>query len=194
MKLRLLFVLGTLTFAGCALYTLVPAESTYVGGNSLVVTPTSAWNTVPTRPDQTEWEETWTRNGPLLDTVAFVGGIPEGKKLLVQRRKSDQQVPAFRADMTPQDLVSMIEASYRVRGITVFDVESVDPVDFLGGKGIKVRYKYAPNDGISKKGSCVARVVGKKLYVMKLEGVSSHYFDAALPEFEQMVATAKLEK
>jgi hypothetical protein len=184
----------TLAFAGCAVYKLVPAEATYVGGNALIVTPTAAWNEVPARTDQTQWEEIWTRNGPLLDTVAFVGGIPDGKKLLVQKRKSDQQVPAFRADMSPQDLVSMIEASYRVRGITVFDVESVDPVDFLGGKGVKMRYRYAPNDGIAKKGSCVARVIGKKLYLMKLEGVSSHYFDAVLPEFEQMVATAKIEK
>jgi hypothetical protein len=35
-------------------------------------------------------------------------------------------------------------------------------------------------------------VVDKKLYFMKLDGVSSHYFDAALPEFERMVATAEL--
>ena len=72
-------------------------------------------------------------------------------------------------------------------------IESVDPADFLGGKGLKVHYKYAPNDGIPKKGVCVARVVDKKLYVIKLEGVSSHYFDASVPEFDQMVASARLK-
>jgi hypothetical protein len=65
--------------------------------------------------------------------------------------------------------------------------------DFLGDKGIRVHYQYAPNDGMSRKGVCVARVVDKKLYAIKLEGVSSHYFDAALPEFDQMVASARLD-
>ena len=102
-------------------------------------------------------------------------------------------MPVFRADMSPQDLVSMMEASYRVRGIAVFEIESVDPADFLGGKGVRVEFKYAPNDGMSKKGVCVARVVDDKLYAIKLEGVSSHYFDASVPEFNQLVESARLE-
>jgi hypothetical protein len=36
--------------------------------------------------------------------------------------------------------------------------------------------------------------VDKKLYLMKLDGVTSHYFDAALPEFDAMVASARLGK
>ena len=82
---------------------------------------------------------------------------------------------------------------YRVRGITVFEIESVDPVDFLGGKGLKVQYKYAPNDGIAKRGVCVARVVDDKLYAIKLEGVQSHYFGASIPEFNQLVESARLD-
>jgi hypothetical protein len=186
--------MAVLTLAGCMPgFRLVPAEETFVAGKDLVVTPGVAWNMAPMRFDQTDWEETWTRNGPLLETITFVGGLPEGKALLRQKKKSDRQVPPFRADMTPQDLVSMIETSYRTRGVAVFDIDSVDPVDFLDGKGLNVRFRYAPNNGISKKGSCVMRVVGKKLYALKLEGVASHYFDAALPEFERMVATAHLQ-
>ena len=158
------------------------------------MTPANEWNKLPHSPTQTEWDETWTLNGPLLDAVAFVGGLPDGKSLLRQKNKDDRQVPLFRADMSPQDLVSMMEASYRVRGITVFDVESVDPDDFLDGKGLRVRYRYAPNDGIYRRGVCVARVVDEKLYAIKLEGVASHYFDAALPEFDQMVASARLDR
>jgi len=71
---------------------------------------------------------------------------------------------------------------------------SVDPVEFLGGQGIRVRYSYAPDNGISKKGDCVLRVIDKKLYVMKLEGVSSHYFDASAAEFDHLVASAQLRR
>lgn len=195
MKTGIAMVAAVFLLTGCVPgFTLVRPSDTFVGGNALIVTPGVAWNMLPTRRDQTDWEETWTRNGPLLETITFVGGLPEGKALVKQRKKSDRQVPLFRADMTPQDLVSMVEASYRTRGVTVFDIESVDPVDFLGGQGLNVRFKYAPNDGISKKGTCVMRVVDGKLYAMKLEGVASHYFDAARPEFDRMVATAHLEK
>jgi hypothetical protein len=143
---------------------------------------------------RTQWEEVWTQNGPLLDTVAFLGGLPEGKSVVVQKKKAERQVPLFRANMSPEDLASMVEASYRVKGVTVFNVDSVDPVEFLGGPGIRVRFNYAPSDGITKKGDAVLRVIDSKLYVMKLEGVSSHYFDAAVPEFDLLVATAALPK
>ena len=192
---RLAIALAALSLSGCIAYTLVPAgEPSLVGGNTLSVEPSSEWNAMPKAMDQTEWEETWTRNGPLLETIGFVGGLPEGKTLRKQKKKTDRQVPLFRADMTPQDLVSMVETSYRTQGVTVFDIQSVDTVDFLGGKGVKMSFTYAPDDGISKKGSCILRVVDKKLYVIKLEGVSSHYFDAAVPEFEKIVASARLEK
>ena len=195
MKTRLLFALIPVILAGCIpTYTLKKAGPTAVAHSALVVQPTSAWNVVPADLSRTKWEEVWTKNGPLLDTVAFVGGLPEGKSVVVQKKKAQQQVPLFRANMSPDDLVSLVEASYRVRGVTVFSVDAVDPVDFLGGQGIRVLFSYAPGDGITKKGDCVLRIVDNKLYVMKLEGVSSHYFDAAVTEFDQLVTSAAIRK
>jgi hypothetical protein len=196
MKLRILLAtLAAFAITGCVpTYTLVSAGAKPVAGNAFTVQPASAWNRVPPNASQTKFEEVWTRNGPLLETVAFIGGLPEGETVIVQGKKDEKRVPLFRADMTPQDLASMVEASYRVRGVTVFNTESVDPVAFLGGDGLKVRYNYAPNDGMSKKGSAVLRVIDKKLYVMKLEGVSSHYFDASMGEFDLLVSTAALPR
>ena len=194
MKNRLVFALAVLVLAGCLpAYNIVTPGEKHVAGKQLIVHPGIAWNQLPHSPNQTPWDETWTRNGPLLDAVGFVGGLPDGETLIKQKKNADRRVPVFRADMSPQDLVSMMEASYRVRGITVFEIESVDPADFLGGKGLKVQYKYAPNDGIAKRGVCVARVVGDKLYAIKLEGVQSHYFAASIPEFNQLVESARLD-
>ena len=196
MKMRFfLLTLTAIALCGCVpTYTLVSAGSKPVASNAFTVRPTSAWNRVPANASQSKYEEVWTRNGPLLETIAFLGALPEGQSVIVQTKKEEKRAPLFRADMSPQDLASMVEASYRVRGITVFTTESVDPVDFLGGKGLQVKYTYAPNDGISKKGSAVLRVIDKKLYVMKVEGVSSHYYDAAVPEFDLLVASAELSK
>jgi hypothetical protein len=110
------------------------------------------------------------------------------------RRRDDARVAVFRADMAADDLVTMFESWYRARGVTVFAVDSVDPLPFLGGTGLQLRYRFAPGDGIGRKGTAVMRVVDGRLYLMKLEGVTSHYFDAARPEFERMVASAQLAR
>jgi hypothetical protein len=55
--------------------------------------------------------------------------MPEGNAIVGQPASADQRVPVFRADMTTQDLVSMVEISYRVTGVTMFDIESVEPFD-----------------------------------------------------------------
>ena len=175
-------------------YTLVEPGPSTVGDGAMAVTPISAWNAVPVGLQQPAWEESWTLNGPLLETVGFVSGLPEGKSLLRQRKKDDAQVPVFRADMTPADLVSMVESSYRVGGVAVFDVDRVDTTPFLGGTGIRMHYHYSPGEGIGKKGSCVLRIVERRLFLMTLEGVTSHYFDKAQSEFDQMVASATLVK
>jgi hypothetical protein len=172
----------------------VTAEATPVADGDMVVMPRAAWTRLPASMSQTRWEEVWTRNGPQLDRLALLGGMPEGRAILVQEKHANQQVPLFRADMTPQDLMSMLEVSYRVQGVAVFDFESVEPVDFLGGPGVRMRYDYLSGIGFKKQGWCVMRIVGAKLYSMKLEGVASRDFDTVALEFDQLVASAKLRR
>ena len=180
-----------LSLAGCAApYKLVPPGSTQVAANSMVVTPTGTWNQIPKSADDTRREESWTRNGPLLDTIAFVGGVPDGEAVAKQKKKDDQQVPVFRSSMSPEDLVSMVETSYRARGVPSFSVTAVTPTPFLGATGIQLDYAYVLADSLPRKGRCVLGVRDEKLYMMKLEGAESHYFDTALPEFSAMVESA----
>jgi hypothetical protein len=160
----------------------------------MIVKPGSSWKRLPGSVKQARWEEVWTWNGPQLDRTALVGGLPDGKAIVFQEINSEQQVPVFRADMTAQDLMSMVEASYRVNGVTVFRFESVEPVDFLGGPGVRLRYVYTSGIGIDKRGSCVMRVVDRKLYAMKLESVAGESFDKVDPEFDLLIASAKLRK
>jgi hypothetical protein len=195
MKNILLALCATMMLGACVpAYQLVKPGTVAVGDGSMSVTPRSEWNAVPANLQQPAWEESWTQNGPLLESIVFVGGVPDGKSLVKHRKKDDAQVAVFRADMTPNDLVSMIESAYRVGGVTVFAVDSVDPAPFLGGTGLKMSYHYAPGDGIGKRGTAVLRVVDKKLYLVRLDGVTSHYYEAAQPEFEQLVASATLQK
>jgi hypothetical protein len=170
------------------------ADESAVAGGEMTVNPESAWKKLSASARQSRWDEVWTWHGPQIDRVTLIGGLPDGKAMILQQKTADQQVPVFRADMTAHDLASMVEVSYRINGITVFNVESVEPVDFLGGPGVRLSYNYASGIGIAKRGSCVLRVVDRKLYAMKLESVAKRYFEAVAAEFEHLVASAKLRK
>ena len=77
------------------------------------------WNRRRAGHDDISREENWTLNGPLLDSLTFIGGLEHGKTIVQQRRKADRKVPNFRADMSPPEIASMIESFYRIRAGSV---------------------------------------------------------------------------
>jgi hypothetical protein len=174
-------------------YVLVPTGVTRIGVSRLRVNPGIPWNRVPFGEDQRRWETVWTQNGPLLDRLSLVGGLPAGKTIIRAHEDDDVQVPPFRPSMSAADLVAMLQASYRARGVTTFEVEPAMPVQFLGGDGLRFSFRYTPEQATSRKGVCVMRTVDGKFYAMTLDAESTHYFGALLPEFDQLVASANLK-
>lgn len=170
----------------------VTAANAPVAGIEMTANTGSGWKNLPASAGQTRWEDVWTWNGPQLDRMFLIRGLPDGRAIVSQETNADQQVPLFRADMAAQDLMSMVEVSYRVNGVTMFNFESAEPADFLGGPGVRLRYNYVSGIGIEKRGVCVMRVIDRKLYAMKLESVAGKYFDKVAPEFERLVASARL--
>lgn len=195
MRVLPLALMCSLLCIGCTppQYILVPSGVTRIGVSRLRVNPGIPWNRVPFGEDQRRWETVWTQNGPLLDILSLVGGLPEGKTLIRTYEDDVVQVPAFHSDMSAVDLVSMVEASYRARGITTFEVAPAMPAQFLGGEGVRFEFRYTPGDGPSRRGICVIRAVDKKLYALTLDAESTHYFGALLPEFEKLVVSAALK-
>ena len=170
------------------------ADEIHETGNHMTVKAGSPWKRLPTSKNQPRWDDMWTWNGPQIDRITLVRGLPEGKAFVSQKTNADQQVPVFRAAMTTQDLMSMVEVSYRVNGVTVFNFESVEPFDFLGGRGVRLRYNYVSGIAFRKRGSCVMRIVDGKLYAMKLESLAGSSFDAVAPEFDRLITSAELGK
>jgi hypothetical protein len=68
----------------------------------------------------------------------------------------------------------------------------VKPVTFLGTTGMQLDYEFVSTDEVKRRGRSVLAVVEGKLYLMSLDGAALHYFDAALPEFEALVASAQI--
>ncbi len=158
----------------------------------LTIDPGPGWRRLPGGASEIAGEAMWTWGGPQTDRMAVISELPDGKAIASQAPDDDQKVPVFRAGMTMLDLASMLEVSYRVNGVTVFDFEAIEPAEFLGGAGVRLRYRYVSGIGFEKRGDCVMRVVGGKLYALKLESLANQAFDAVAPEFDRLVSGARL--
>jgi hypothetical protein len=179
---------------GFSEYSLVRADRVSVGDGSMTVVSPRPWNRHrPILFEDVRQVEDWTLNGPILDGMSFVTGLKNGKSLIRQRRSANQQVPLFRSDMTPPEIAAMIESLYRVRGGAVdFRTVSLQPRTFLGTGGFQLDYEHLDSDELWRRGRAVGAVINGRLYLVLLDAAKSHYYDAALADFEATVASARL--
>jgi len=176
-------------------YTLVRVHRVDVGDGGMSVVAPRPWNERRRSIlfDDVREVEDWTLNGPLLDGISFVSGMKSGHYLIRQRRTADQQVPKFRGDMTPPEIAAMLESLYRVRGGAVdFKTLSLQPRAFLGANGFQLDYEHLDSDELWRKGRAVGAVINGRLYLILLDAARSHYYNATLPDFEAIVASAQL--
>ena len=175
-------------------YSLVRVRDVSVGDGSMIVAAPRPWNRHrPELFEDVRAVEDWTLDGPLLDGISFVSGLESGHYLIRQRKTADQQVPKFRAEMTPPEIAAMLESLYRVRGGTVdFRTISLQPRSFLGTNGFQLDYEHLDDDELWRRGRVVGTVINNRLYLIMLDAAKSHYYDATLPDFESIVASARL--
>jgi hypothetical protein len=177
-------------------YSLVRVHRVSVGDGSLIVTPPRPYNRQrPSFFDDIRDVEDWTLNGPYLDGISFVSGLKSGGYLIRQSKRADQQVPKFRADMTPPEIAAMIESLYRVKGGAVeFRTISLQPRPFLGTNGFQLDYEHLDTDELWRKGRAVGAVINGQLYLILLDAAKSHYYAAMQPDFESIVTSAELRR
>jgi hypothetical protein len=174
-------------------YSLVEPRPESVARGSMTVVPTLRWNKAPRGRHDIAREENWTLNGPLLDSLTFIGALENDKRIVQQRRKADRKVPNFRADMSPQDIASMIESFYRIRaGSTRFEMTGLQPRNFLGQSGFQFDYSHLGGDEVERRGRAVGAIINGRFYLALFDATRMHYFDAGLPEFERIVESARL--
>jgi len=136
--------------------------------------------------------EDWTLNGPILDGISFVSGMKNNRQLIRQRSSASQQVPRFRSDMTAPEIAAMLESLYRVKGGAVdLKTLSLQPRPFLKANGFQWDYEHLDSDELWRRGRAVGVVIDGKLYLILIDAARSHYYDAELPDFEAIVASAQ---
>ncbi len=205
-KLFLFAVAASMSLSACAggaasglgfgTYGLVRARETAVGNDSLRVTPPHEWNRQRGQlfVDIREVED-WTLNGPLLDGISFVTGLKHQKTLVRQTRRDDRQVPRYRSDMTAPEIAAMLESLFRVRGGTVdFKTLGLAPRSFLGAPGFQYDFEHLDGDEVWRRGRAVGATVDGRLYLILYDAARAHYYDAALPDFEAITASARVSR
>jgi hypothetical protein len=204
MKFRVLLAAAAIAMplAGCTgggiggfgLYSLArPGRTINVGNGAMSVVAPREWNrTTRNGFADIRYVEDWTLNGPYLDGISFVTALPDDRRIIRQERKADRQVPKFRADMTAPEIASMIETLYRVEGGAIdWKPLGLTPRPFLGAAGFQYDFEHLDGDELWRKGRAVGAVVDGRLYMMLFDAARSHYYPAALPDFEAMVASAQ---
>lgn len=175
-------------------YSLVRAGQTInVGSGAMSITAPREWNrTQRSVFTDVRWVEDWTLNGPYLDSVSFIAGLPNDKRIIRQEYKADRQVPKFRSDMTAPEITGLIETLYRVEGGSVdYRTLALAPRTFLGANGFQYDYEHLDGDEVWRKGRAVGAVIDGKLYLVMVDAARTHYFARVLPDFEAMVASAR---
>lgn len=176
-------------------YQLVRARPTSVGNGGMEVTPPRPWNRQRRYFffDSVRWVEDWTLNGPYLDGITFVSGLPGGEYLVRQRKSDDRQVPKFRANMTAPELAAMLESAFRVRGGAVeFKTLSLEPRQFMGYPGFQFDFEHLDSDELWRKGRAIGAVIDGRLYLILYDATRSHYYANALPDVEAMASSARI--
>jgi hypothetical protein len=182
--------------SGLSMFAPVPVKRVQVGDGTLSVVPPRPWNRIrQTGFVDIRVVEDWTLNGPYLDGLSFVSGLKNDRYIIYQRRTTSQQVPKFRSNMTPPEIAGMLESFFRVRGGAIeFKTLNIAPRPFLGTNGFQFDYEHLDTDELWRKGRAVGAVVDGRLYLILLDAARSHYYPATLPDFEAVVASARLRR
>lgn len=208
MPKAILVLAAALVLSGCASrvgadgfgfggYSLVRARDVAVGDGSVIVTPPREWNKLSTvwAIDDIRAVEDWTLNGSGLDSISFVTGLKGGRYIIRQSKRTAQQVPKFRSDMTAPEVTAMLESFYRVKAGTIdFRTTGLVPRRFMGYPGFQFDFDHLDTDEVWRRGRAVGAVIGGRLYLVLLDGARSHYFAAALPDFEAVANSARLKR
>lgn len=191
---RFSLLCGLLVLSGCAAYSLVSAGTISVGG--LQVNAAESWNLAPAMivPSMRKDAQTWTQDGLLLDRLLIVPGVPDGEGIITSRRQ-DAAIPAFRADMLPNEIEELTESSIAKQfgeGGASVETSNLRPQRFGEHRGIMFNLAVAVSDGPDYGGLVGSFIAGDRLYMVIYLGAQPHYYDKHLAAAESVITSARL--
>lgn len=183
--------------AGCVTgFTAVPAADATVG--TMTVTPSAGWNKVPPgfAPFARPGAQVWTQDGVLLDRFMLIPNVAEGETLFKAPpgKAKGASLPAFKADMLPNELVQFTESSMVKllgEGSVTVTSSNLRPVTLGAERGIRFDLAVTPADGPAYRGTAAGVVRKDKLSMILFLAADPYYFDKHKPAVEALIASAR---
>jgi len=188
-------LLGAALLAGCLTpYSLVEPKPQTVG-QVVSVEPAMKWNKMGASGYKGK-VEVWTLDGPTLNTLIFFTGVADGEPLFVPAAvpaKQQEKPPVFKSSMNPIEIQELVQATMaRNFGSTMAEARNLRTQPFADGSGFRFETQLVGRDEVERHGVFVGTVNKGKLYGAWFQGAKLHYFNRYLPEYDRIVASARL--
>lgn len=173
--------------AACSQVSLVPPGKTEIQGRFTVDNKTS-WNRIAEGS-----RESWTKDGPLLQTLAFQVDIEEGENIFQREGAEDGpgskylNMPTYRKGMTEPEIGEMILASISQFGATNARSLGLNPAAFGGRSGFRMEIDYTDTDGLDKRMLVFGHNAGDRMHLIVYTAPNLHFFERDRPHVEEIV-------
>ncbi len=195
MKRLAIALLAAALLASCATPYVLVEPSRQTVGSVISVEPGMKWNKMGTSQYQGK-VEAWTLDGPRLNTLLFFTGVSDGEPLFVQRgvsQKTVEKPPVFKSSMNPLEIQELLHATMvRFYGSPIAEVRNLRAEQIAGGDGMRIETRLVGRDEVDRHGVFVGTISKGKLYGAWFQGARLHYFERYLPEYDRIIASAKL--
>lgn len=195
MNKYLFSIILSLSTVACmpAYVAVAPGNINYDG---LIIKTDQAWNLAPTisTPSARKGSKVWTQDGILLDRIMIIPAVPDGESLFITTSK-DQALPAFKADMLPNEIEELTESSLVKlfkEGEVVVQTSNLRPHRFGEHNGLLFDMNVAVSDGPNYRGITGALVVDKKLYLIFFLGAEPYYYRKHIDEALVIIKGARV--
>lgn len=188
--LRPLIAAGALlALSACASISNVPAGPMRVG--SAEVTLGRDWSDIsPILAGSVKKVRVLSIDGPLLNRLYVTDGLAEGESLIKAQAK-EQPTPTLRAGMNSSERMEFVADSLAAMGYQRVETARPRPAQFGGQPAVRFDLSARTEDGLDVMGTAMAAQVEGKSYFLLFVAPAEHYFQAALPEVEQVMASAR---
>jgi len=174
---------ATLFLSSCVTYSLVPSGVVSVSTGYTVETRI-AWSK-----SISNGSETWTLDGPGLQSAYFENAIKDGDPLVPTEKGKEF---TFKHDMGAIELREFFMNSISTNDLTIVEEKTFEPAKIGTHEGYKSNIVFSFNgDGLLREGLYYLFVDDEKLFVLAYSGVNGVYFEKGADEFEAIVASLR---
>ena len=175
----------TLASAACTRTALIEPQKRTIA-KLYTVQPQISWSLVK----KDSKTEVWTIDGPSLQQIRFVKGIPDGERLFEVR--DEDKLPAYKDPMNAHEIMELIVDSFSAIGMVRVHATGLRPASFGSESGFRFDLTFRSKDGLEMEGFVLGAVIQGRLHLILYWGASQHYYPKHRDDVEQIIDSIQM--